>query len=285
MSEYTSELDLTSLDRPLVLDRPIDEGRPADELDHVVQTINDMRQKIRTSWETLERENSRRLKAERLAGIGEISASIAHEIRNPLASIVNAIELLRREKTSAKNRAEAIEVATTESHRLQHILTEFLQFAGQQPAVCTRENINELISETVVSMQMSLDPKRAVSIDKLFFQDPCYVVCDRVQIRQVLWNLMLNAVQAMPDGGALSIVTCVQGDKICVVVSDTGHGIEETMRDEIIKPFVTQRENGTGLGLSVAQKILVDHGTELSIYSSAGEGTEVCFNLATEHSL
>lgn len=285
MSKYTSELDLTSLDRPLTLDRTDNPDKPADELDHVVQTINDMRQKVRTSWENLELENTRRLKAERLAGIGEISASIAHEIRNPLTSIVNAVELLRRKQTSEKDREEALALATSESHRLQHILNEFLQFARQRPPVFTRENINELVSEIVKVMQLNLDSERLVHIEELFFQDPCYVMCDRAQIRQVIWNLILNGVQAMPDGGALRVSTCVRDDTICVSVTDTGHGIDEQMKDEVIKPFVTQRTDGTGLGLSVAQKILVDHGTELSISSAAGQGTEVCFNLSTDRPL
>ncbi len=286
MSKYTSELDLTSLDRaPLTLDRTDNPDKPADELDHVVQTINDMRQKVRTSWENLELENARRLKAERLAGIGEISASIAHEIRNPLTSIVNAVELLRRKQTSEKDREEALALATSESHRLQHILNEFLQFARQRPPVFTRENVNELVSEIVKAMQLNLDSEHLVHIEKLFFQDPCYVICDRVQIRQVIWNLILNGVQAMPDGGALCVSTCMRDDTICVSVTDTGHGIDEHMKDEVIKPFVTQRTDGTGLGLSVAQKILVDHGTELSIFSAAGQGTEVCFNLSTDRPL
>jgi len=283
MSKYTSELDLNALDNPLTLDRPDHPGRPTDELDHVVQAINSMREKVRSSWEKLGRENARRLKAERLAGIGEISASIAHEIRNPLTSIVNAMELLRRKKTSAKDRAEAIELATAESQRLQHILNEFLQFAGQQSPKYSRENINDLISEVVKAVQLTLKPEQSVSIETMFLQDPCYVMCDRAQIRQVIWNLMLNSVQAMPDGGTLSVSTCNSDGRICISVSDTGHGIEEYMRNEVVKPFVTQRKNGTGLGLSVAQKILVDHGTELTIASSGKMGTDICFNLVTDN--
>lgn len=281
MSEYTSGLDVETLDRPLRLDRPSRPGKPADELDHVVQAINDMRLKLRASWEKLDAEHRRRLKAERLAAIGELSASVAHEIRNPLASIVNAVEILRRKATSAKNRAEAIALANAESQRLQHILSEFLQFSRQVPPHFRSEDVEELIADVAESLQLSLDQAAAIRIEKDFDTKPCVAVCDRTQIRQVIWNLMLNGVQAMPEGGTLCVSTRANGESVRIGVTDTGHGIDENMREEVIKPFVTQRANGTGLGLSVAQKILVDHGTELSISSTEDHGTEVYFHLVT----
>ncbi|MGI9383994.1 MAG: ATP-binding protein [Methyloligellaceae bacterium] len=280
MSAYARGLNIDTLDRALELDRPTNLDRGSDELDHVVHAFNDMRQNLQNSWQELDSEHRRRLNAERLAGIGELSASIAHEIRNPLSSIINAVELLGRRQISAKNRAEAITLANAESQRLQHILNEFLQFARQRPPVSTCEDIVEVIADVAESLRLGLDPDVSVRIKTSFHEDPCYVRCDREQIRQVLWNLMLNAVQAMPDGGTLSLSTEARDDRTCIAIGDTGSGIPETMRAEVIKPFVTNRADGTGLGLSVTQKILMEHDSELSISSVEGQGTEACFHLA-----
>ncbi len=228
----------------------------------------------------LQDEQDRRLQAERLACVGEISASIAHEIRNPLSSIINSLELLGNEKVTDEERGNVIEIVDDETRRLQRILEEFLNFARLKPAEISPHDADALLRETAEAFALSNeDPDARVQIKLDFRPGLKKVYCDGDQMRQVVWNLMLNAVQAMPDGGTVTVFTAESGDRLKIGLRDTGAGVPAELRDKLTRPFVSGREDGTGLGLSIVQRILVQHGTELHIDTKSGNGTEMAFDL------
>ena len=230
--------------------------------------------------ERLRAEQEKRVQAERLACVGEISASIAHEIRNPLSSIVNSSALLTSDGISEEDRRGVAEIVNDETQRLQRILEEFLNFARLKPSEPVPGDLVAALEETVESFAMSADGGvDGIEVCTDFHAAAAPAVFDADQIRQVAWNLLSNAVQAMPEGGEVTVATRVEGDGVRVSVWDTGSGIPSHMQERVTRPFVTGRENGTGLGLSIVQRILAQHGAELQVLSETGRGTEMTFRI------
>lgn len=224
-------------------------------------------------------EQEQRLRAERLACVGELAASIAHEIRNPLASILNALTLLTRGALEEDDRTEVIDIVNHETLRLQRILNDFLSFARMRQSDIRPHDIIAVLGEAVTSLRLSLPEDSPVQLTTRFHAQHCTALFDKDQLCQVVLNLGLNAIQAMPGGGELRIVTHTAMGCVWVSAVDTGTGIDEDMREKIVKPFFTGRENGTGLGLPVAIRILSQHDTDLCITSAPGEGTTMQFSL------
>ena len=279
MAGYTRGLGLTTLDAPLALDRHGNADVRPDELDEVVRAINEMRTNLKTSLSELDAEHARRVEAERLAGIGELSASIAHEIRNPLASIINGAELLGREQLGADRKAEVIHLLNAESLRLKRILDDFLRFARQRPSRPEPLDLAQVVTHVCDVVRLGMDPGRAIEIASQVEHGTGLALFDREQMEQVLWNLLLNASQAMPAGGRILVSTRREGARYKIEVADNGEGMSETLRSRATEPFASGRKSGTGLGLSIVQRILAEHGTELSITSEPGRGTTVAFSL------
>jgi len=227
----------------------------------------------------LHEEHGLRLEAEQLARVGELSAHIAHEIRNPLYSIINSAALLEQDQLTPEERSDVIHIVNAESQRLQRILDDFIRFARQSPPSLAIDDIVALVKQVVDLV--CTDPGRSsqVEIKMEFHADTCYAHYDPDQIRQVLWNLLLNALQAMPEGGVLSVNTIQSGDKVCITITDTGNGIPEKILPKVMEPFVTGRRNGSGLGLSIVERILIQHHSKLLIDSRRNSGTEVRFCL------
>lgn len=227
----------------------------------------------------LHEEHGLRLEAEQLARVGELSAHIAHEIRNPLYSIINSAALLEQDQLTPEERSDVIHIVNAESQRLQRILDDFIRFARQSPPSLAIDDIVALVKQVVDLV--CTDPGRSsqVEIKMEFHADTCYARYDPDQIRQVLWNLLLNALQAMPEGGVLSVNTIQSGDKVCITITDTGNGIPEKILPKVMEPFVTGRRNGSGLGLSIVERILIQHHSKLLIDSRRNSGTEVRFCL------
>lgn len=279
MSGFARGLDLATLDKGLELDRAPSPSEQPDELDDVVRALNEMRANLKQSWTELEAEHRRRVDAERLAGIGEISASIAHEIRNPLASIINGVELLGRDTVPAAGKAEVIALVNAESQRLKRILDDFLRFSRQRPSAPEPGDLAAALKHVAETVRLGLTDDRGIGI--VLDIDPALgcALIDREQIEQVLWNLILNATQAMPNGGEVRVIAERRGDRCTVRVCDTGIGMDEALRSKAGRPFVAGRANGTGLGLSTVQRILAAHGSALTIESAPDRGTTVSFDL------
>lgn len=234
---------------------------------------------LKRATRELEEEQERRVKAERLACVGELAASIAHEIRNPLASIINCLALIHIDSMDPQERDSVIEILNTETRRLQRILDDFLEFARVRPATLMIADVVKIIEETIEAISLRLPSDGSLKVVTNFHTSSCFAHLDEGQIRQVLWNLMLNSIQAMSDGGTLYVSTQAISGRVCVTIRDTGSGIPGSLRDRIMDPFVTGREGGTGLGLAIVQRILMQHDSELYIDSEPGRGTESKFHL------
>jgi signal transduction histidine kinase len=223
-----------------------------------------------------ERLNARLREAERLATAGELAAGMAHEIRNPLAAILNATALLTDDAgLTPDERASTLAALRTEARRLNRILSDFLQFARPQEARRTQGDIREVVQH--VSSLIRGDRSRAPRVDVRVAVDPAVprFAFDRDQVTQVLWNVALNAVEAMSGRGRLWLEVNRQNGDVALSVSDTGSGISAENLPRVFEPFYTDKPNGSGLGLTIAERIVGAHGGRIEIDSELGRGTRV----------
>ncbi|MBC2730308.1 ATP-binding protein [Thiobacillus sp.] len=250
-----------------------------DEVGMLAIAFNNMVASLKHASEEALREHRQRTQAERLACVGEMSASIAHEIRNPLSAVINSVNLLSGDTLQGEDRSQVIGILNNESHRLNRVLSDFLDFAKIRESQPAPGNLAALIEEIASMLRQDLPPGKNIRVAVTCPPDACLAVFDHDQIRQVVWNLALNAVQAMGDDGLLSFRTARRGGKIVVTVADTGCGIQPDFIKDMTKPFVTGRRDGTGLGLAIVQRILVQHRSQLSVSSELGVGSEISFEL------
>lgn len=249
-----------------------------DEVGLLGSAFNSMGESLEQTSRQVRSEHEKRTEAERLACVGELSASIAHEIRNPLSAVINSVKLLNHPGVSSVDRSQAIAILNVESQRLQRILSDFLEFSRIRESRPVQDDICAVVEE--VAQMIRQDPQtQTVRVQVRCDSRPCQTRHDPDQIRQVVWNLMLNAVQAMPEGGDLYATITREGRTVRVSIADTGCGIPDHLLDTIVKPFVTGRKQGTGLGLAIVQRILMQHGTRLSVSSHVNVGTEASFEL------
>jgi two-component system, NtrC family, sensor histidine kinase PilS len=209
--------------------------------------------------------------ADRLATLGRMSANIAHEIRNPLASLTGAIEVLASNGTAGEVRQRLAQIILKESARLNEILRDFLEYARPAPLARARTNVIESIDEVLVLLEHRADPGTLKVMRE--FPPTLDWVIDPQQFRQAVWNLCLNAVQAMPNGGELTVTAETVGGRLAVRVSDTGEGIAQENLAHIFEPFFSTKSDGTGIGLALVYRVMQDHGGDVSVESAMGAGS------------
>jgi signal transduction histidine kinase len=220
--------------------------------------------------------SARLREAERLATAGELAASMAHELRNPLAAIVNATALLTDETgLTPDERAATLGAIRTEAKRLNRILSDFLSFARPQQARRTPGDLRDVVQH--VSALIRDDYSRSSRVDVKVVFDPSVprFAFDRDQVTQVLWNVALNGVEAMNGRGRLSLEVARQNGDVALAVSDTGPGIPRDRLPHVFEPFYSGKPNGSGLGLTIAERIVAAHGGRIEIDSEPGAGTRV----------
>lgn len=202
-------------------------------------------------------------RVEGLALIGEMAAAIAHEIRNPLASISGSIQLLKEGGAKEDMNRRLMDIVMREIDRLNHLVNEFLLFARPRKAKFDRFELNQLIQDSLDLFQKSQQWNQKIRVRRSF-PGPVYLESDAEQIRQVLWNLFQNAVEAMPEGGSLFLTTerieafPKENDslaKVKVTIRDTGKGFESKAIENLFTPFFTTRPEGSGLGLAIVKRI------------------------------
>ena len=209
--------------------------------------------------------------ADRLATLGRLSANIAHEIRNPLASLTGAIEVLAASGTAGELRDRLANIVIKESGRLNAILRDFLEYARPAPLTRAPVNVCETIDEVLILLEQKASPgtlKVARELPPSLDWD-----VDPQQFRQAIWNLCLNAVQAMPGGGELRVAAAVVNGALTVRVSDTGDGIGATDVHHVFEPFFSTKPGGSGLGLALVHRVLQDHGGEIEVESTPEVGS------------
>jgi len=216
-------------------------------------------------------------KSKNLALIGEMAAGLAHEIRNPLTALSGSIQLLKKNLNLEKTDARLMQIVLRGRDQLENLISNFLLLA--RPNLSDREQIdlNGIIDDVIESARYSSDWKESIKIEKDSIEN-AGIFGNKTEVKQMLWNLVLNAVQAMPDGGTLKLTisagTSNNGDEcLWISIGDTGCGIEKDRESKIFTPFYTTKESGTGLGLAIASRIVESHGGGIKIESEEGKGT------------
>jgi two-component system, NtrC family, sensor histidine kinase PilS len=217
----------------------------------------------------------------RLAAVGEMAAGIAHEIRNPLASMSGSIQILRQELPLTAEQAQLMDIVLRESDRLNDTIRSFLAYARPQRLSTARMDVRQIVTDTARLLQNNAELIEAHQIEVAVADEPAWYVADENQIRQVVWNLATNGVRAMPNGGRLRLsVTRREAapdapGELVIAVEDQGVGIAAEELDGIFQPFRGGFERGTGLGLSIVHRIVSDYGGEVKVTSERGVGTRV----------
>jgi two-component system, NtrC family, sensor histidine kinase PilS len=243
----------------------------AGETTGIVITFQDLTQ-VRTLEETSRRQD-------RLAAIGRMAASIAHEIRNPLAAMRGSIQMLRSEVDNDSSQAELMEIILRESDRLNRIITDFLSYARPRSLKQARVDVGDLLHQTFALMRHSPEIGANQSITEELPAEPIFAEADEGQLKQVFWNLARNALQAMPQGGTLSATLEKNSDnRLRIAFADTGRGMSPDQVEHLFEPF-SSTTGGTGLGLSIVYQIIRDHGGTINVRSLEGQGTTIMIEL------
>jgi len=242
---------------------PVDSN---DEIGELATTFEKMIAAIAAARERL-------LTTERLATIGKMAAHVTHEIRNPLSSISLNLELLQDELPTESHEARALMTAIlAEVDRLTHLTEYYLSFARRRSVQLDVTDLRALISDAIAFMRRDLE-RRRIDVEVEGEEDPVYVAIDESQFKQALFNLVRNAAEAMPDGGRLRVLVEPSSDHVTVHIDDEGFGIAPELADALFQPFVTNKPNGTGLGLVVTQQIVQSLGGEISWQARKPRGT------------
>ncbi|MCS7185353.1 MAG: GAF domain-containing protein [Armatimonadetes bacterium] len=231
--------------------------------------------------EALEREQKIReqlVHSERLAAIGELAAKIAHDLRSPLVTIGGYARQLQRNLSDPQRVQRNVQIIVDEVERLERQLRDLLDFATPKPPNLQRLNLNEMIRRLA---EIHLPSMEAAGVQLVIDlpPNPLFVLADEIQVERVVVNLLRNAVEAMPDGGILSVKVWSENEFVKISVRDTGIGIIPDELPHIFKPFYTTKSSGSGLGLAICKKIVDDHGGQIEVVSSVGEGTTFTITL------
>jgi two-component system sensor histidine kinase PilS (NtrC family) len=243
----------------------------AGETTGMVITFQDLTQ-VRTLEETSRRQD-------RLAAIGRMAASIAHEIRNPLAAMRGSIQMLRSEVDNNSSQAELMEIILRESDRLNRIITDFLSYARPRSLTQARVDVGDLLHQTFALMRHSPEIGSNQTITEELPPEPIFAEADEGQLKQVFWNLARNALQAMPQGGTLrATLEKNSNNRLRIGFADTGRGMSPDQVEHLFEPF-SSTTGGTGLGLSIVYQIIRDHGGTINVRSREGQGTTITIEL------
>jgi two-component system NtrC family sensor kinase len=272
--------------------------RSDDELGDLAASFNKMtaevagvqahiEEQVRRKTAELERVHKTLLSSEKMASIGKLAATVAHEINNPLFGILTYArlvlrELLKHDVAGRDDMAEQLQTIERESKRCGELVKNLLTFSRQAPSHREPNDLNTVVRRAALLVKHKLDMQNIELQDRLAPELPP-VECDANQIQQVILVLMVNASEAMPKGGRLEVSTSLDPatDQCAVRIKDTGCGIPADVLPRIFDPFFTTKEdqNRTGLGLAVAHSIVEQHAGEISVRSAPGEGTEFTVRL------
>lgn len=226
-------------------------------------------------------ETSRR--QDRLAAVGRVAAGIAHEIRNPLAAMRGAIQVLHSESNGDPAQAELMEIILRESDRLNHIITDFLTYARPRRGELVETDVREPLRETFTLLRHSPETRAGHVIAEDYPDEPVRALADGAALRQVFWNLARNAMSAMPDGGRLHVeLRHAAPGRLRITFTDTGRGMSPEQVERLFEPFSSSTTGGTGLGLSIVYQIIRDHGGTINVRSREGHGTTIIIELPEE---
>lgn len=258
-----------------------------DEISSLQNSFNLMAGKLRAAMTSLEQtieklheKQAQLVEAEKLASIGKLAAGIAHEINNPLTSVLTFSSLMIEKTPPEDPRFERLKMIVRETTRARNIVRQVLSFAREAPLIKVRLNVNQPVSEIIdslIAQEAFKDIELAVELD----DDLPDIQIDPVQIGQVVLNILLNAVHAITPPGRITVTTGRTDGTVQIVFEDTGRGIPEEHMKRIFDPFFTTKDNskGTGLGLAVSYGIIKKHGGAIEIKSAVGKGSKFIVRL------
>jgi signal transduction histidine kinase len=233
-------------------------------LEHTTAQLTQVYKELQNNFEKMKR-------AERLYAVGQLSAGLAHELRNPLASIAGAAGILKRNPDARERRAECLGIIDKECERLNRLLTQFLDFA--RPRAPHYQDVDPAAAlDSVIDLASHATGRKQIVLRKEVAPDAPVLACDPEQLKQVLLNLVINAIQATGERGEVVLSASGQNGKTLIQVTDEGCGIRPEDLDKIFDPFFTTKENGTGLGLSVVHQIVEQHGGVLTAEKNRDKG-------------
>ncbi len=218
-------------------------------------------------------EMERKLRAaDRLAIIGELTASLAHEVRNPLASIRGSIQILKEQAPAELKNSEFFTILEQETQRINSVVENYLNFARKPTQSRSIIDLAETV-HLLIKMIESKARKQNVNIVQQLDTHLPVLEADPNALKQVLMNLLLNALQAMPRGGTLTVAARTQDNQLLLTISDTGQGIAVEQKEKIFQPFYTTKTEGTGLGLSIVKRIATENNWQINVHSEIGKGS------------
>jgi two-component system sporulation sensor kinase A len=239
-----------------------------------------------TEVKTLQRNVAR---SEKLRLIGEMATMVAHDFRNPLSTIKMNLQILSRKSGVGNSEREHFDLALDEVGTLEHLLSSMLDYARPGQLKLQQYDLHETLENVLQRIRFMLDQSQ-VSLELDFQSASSIVECDSEKIEHVWRNIIMNAVQAMPDGGILTVSSenvWIQNEpEVLIRISDTGHGMSDNVQERLFDPFFSMRSGGTGLGLAIVKKIIEAHQGSIEVVSEVSKGTEFLIalpvNIVTE---
>src|SRR5215813_692484 len=255
-----------------------------DEIGDLGRNFNRMVDQLRESRDEIQRLHRTQMsRAEHLATLGELATGLAHEIRNPLAGIAGVVEIIGRDLPATSPARAVIKDVRLEVTQINRILTDLLQTARPHPPQVRPSDLNTTVEHAVMlARQQVLSKPVKIELEK--DSTLPLVEHDSDQMHQVMLNLLLNAVQAIESAGTVRIVIHAKKNRALISVTDSGRGISPEHLPFIFRPFYTTKGNGTGLGLSLARRIVEDHRGRIEVESEVGHGTEFLITLPIRQS-
>lgn len=260
--------------------------KTSDEIGGLARTFNEMSRKLKTAFDEIQKTQNQLIQSEKFSALGKLSANLAHELKNPLTSIKLIMETATETENQVDCTPQDLEIMLQEVARMENTVNDILSFAGPQTFNRRENNIHDVIRGVIAQIRYRLeisDMRPTLVLD----EDMPPFPFDAKRMAQVLMNLILNAVQAMPEGGELDIRT--EWDpaprEAVIRISDTGPGIPESQRNQIFDPFFTTKEHGTGLGLSIVYTVVRSHEGHIEVENSNRPGTTFRITLPAEEIL
>jgi two-component system, NtrC family, sensor histidine kinase PilS len=220
---------------------------------------------------------------DRLAAVGRVAAGLAHEIRNPLGAMRGAIQVLQAGMDKDSSQAQLMDIVLRESDRLNTIITNFLGYARPRSGEFSEVDLADVINDSMTLLRHSPDVRKFHEIIEDMPKQPITAVVDAAGLKQVFWNLTRNAMQAMPNGGKLTVkLEAMPNNRAQITFNDTGKGMPQQQVERLFEPFSQSTTGGTGLGLSIVYQIIRDHNGTINVRSREGKGTTITIDLPTQ---
>ncbi|MCS6861604.1 MAG: ATP-binding protein, partial [Abditibacteriales bacterium] len=217
--------------------------------------------------------------AEKMATVGEMAARVSHEIRNPLATIGGFARSILRKPTDLERVQRNTQIIADEVKRLEEFLTDMLDLARPPKLSLRPENLHDILDQACLLSSGEMRSNAPIIIHKAYDLDLPLLYVDSRSLLRAFLNVIRNGIQAMPEGGTLTIRTQLDGNQVQITIADTGTGIPKHILPTIFTPFVSHRVRGSGLGLPIARQVIEEHGGRIEVESEEGKGTRFIFYL------